>query len=200
MKNSGAKKTKSPVHEPQSTKSENAKLRLIKGGNSQPDPSMKVVAFFLIFATLVFTTIIYFSSSNKAQLDFPEGVFSQLPEIYTKQGLDKFLENKAVLKDWVTEALKHPERKTQWNFARNVSVYLFPESLSGEDFERDVALKQWYPLELAIEKGGKDPENRIRFEDLRADIWNYENPDREHPQLTIYASQVIRIYDALSSP
>ena len=56
------------------------------------------------------------------------------------------------------------------------------------------------PLEESIERAPRTPESRLWFEELRADIWNYENPERSAPRITPYAQQAIRIFDVMTQP
>jgi hypothetical protein len=127
-----------------------------------------------------------------------ENAFNALPSIYQREGILVFLEAKARLKLKVTDALQVKDDRVA-ELAGNIAVYLFPDLLAEGDFERGPALETWQPLERAIESTPHASTSRARFISLQAEIWNYESADRAAPTLSPVASQVLRIYDALSS-
>lgn len=124
--------------------------------------------------------------------------FSSLDDDYKKGGLEKFQAKKEELRSEVESVLKKDDDSPDHDKAENIAVYMFPDLLDKEDFERDVAMENWYSQENKIEQDPKSPESRREFEDLKNNVWNYENPDRGQPTVSDYAAQVIRIYDAMT--
>ena len=124
--------------------------------------------------------------------------FSTLQEDYATGGIKKFKEKKNALRSEVESELKKESDSPDRDKAENIAVYMFPDLLDSEDFEKEVAMEQWFSQEKNIEKDPKSPESRKDFEELRNNVWNYENPDRGQPTVSDYASQVIKIYDALT--
>lgn len=148
-----------------------------------------------------FLTVIYFlASGTLLDLRFASKVFYSLHETAKGASIDKFLEDKRSLQGHVKANLKKSPTSQEASFALNVAVYLFPELLPGSNFEKQIAIEQWGNFQKKIEEKPKSPESRIWFEELRANIWNYENTDRQTPRLSAYAKEAIRIYDALSTP
>lgn len=143
---------------------------------------------------------IYFATRHTIDLELAATNFFSLRDVYRQEGLQRYLEEKKVLKAQIQKALKNPSGDEEEVFASNVAVYLFPEVLPEWNFEKSVAMEQWATLQEAIEKAPRTQESRLWFEEMRANIWNYENPDRKVPNISHFAKETLRIYDDLSSP
>ncbi len=189
---------------PPVTPTETPKLRLVTGGETAKRPgsasSYGLIFAFLGVAAAVIAVITYFSPSNRWRWETMSGTFSSLEEAYKKGGMQKFQEQKALLKRSVGDALKEGKDQAQVDLATNIAVYLFPDALPSENFEKPVAEEMWGETFTKIEKAPHTAESRVLFEALRADIWNYEMVDREDPKLSAPARQVIQIYDTISAP
>lgn len=170
------------------------------GPTPKRDHSLRIMMAFLLLVTIAITSLFYLSSRKPIELQHAMTKFSRLHEVYQQEGMQKFIEAKEALKQDISHVIDTSEDETVQNDATNVAVYLFPEVLSKNDFERPVALDDWAPLEAAIEKAPKTPQSRVLFEELRANIWNYENPEHTRPNLSATAKEVIRIYEELSAP
>ncbi|MCB0418659.1 MAG: hypothetical protein KDD39_13500, partial [Bdellovibrionales bacterium] len=111
----------------------------------------------------------------------------------------RFAERKNDLRRDISRTLRANKSLEARMIATNISVYLFPDLLPSENFERTVAEDQWLPLQRAIEKAPGTYESRLKFEEMKANIWNYESPDKRAPKLTETAETVLHIYDLMST-
>lgn len=191
-------------HAAPETPPEAPKLRLVQGGppetRHEAAPSYWIVFAVIALAAGVIGLITYLSPGNRWRWETLGGTFAGLEQVYKTAGMEKFLEQKALLKSSVRDALKDGTDRGQVDLATNIAVYLFPDVLPDENFEKGPATDLWGPTLEKIEKAPHTPESRVLFEALRADIWNYEMVDREEPKLSAPARQVIQIYDAISAP
>lgn len=112
---------------------------------------------------------------------------------FTKEGIEGFSQHKALLKNDVRKALAGGNES-----ANSLAVYLFPDLLDDRDFERTAAMGSWAPLQSLIEANPNSPLGRTHFEEMRGEIWVYENPDHRQPELSETASEVVNLYDAIS--
>lgn len=186
-------------------KTEPPKLTVITGGTApkraaDAEPSYRLIFGFLGVAAAVLGLIIYFSPGNRFRWESVTATFTSLDTVYKTQGMEKFLERKELLKKAVTETLNNSTDPAQLDLATNISVFLFPELLPDDNFEKLPAEEMWGFALKKIEQSPHTAESRVLFEALRADIWNYELVDREDPKLSLPATQVIRIYDIISAP
>lgn len=124
--------------------------------------------------------------------------FNLLHQDFVQGGMEQFHKKKNGLRQEVGKALESSDDTPERDRAQNIALYLFPDLLAKDDFERDVAMEQWYPQQKTIEEHPQSPESRRSFEELKNNVWNYENPDRQIPTISDYAESVIRIYDTLS--
>ena len=159
-----------------------------------------VVWAFLVLLFLTLGTIFTLRPPDSSSTARLYSSFISLRPTLTQEGIFKFQNDKGALRKIVNKALKEGASEAEQNTAQNIAVYLFPELLPDSDFEKGVATEDWKPLEEAIEKNPKSPESRLWFEEMRANIWNYESPDRETPRVSDYAKEVLRLYDELSAP
>lgn len=155
---------------------------------------------FLVITLSLFSLLVYFGMNRTPRKIPSMENFYTLDTSFLKGGISLYREEKKELKRNVSLLLSLSEENEVTRAAVNVAVYLFPDLLPKDHFEREVALENWFPLEHAIESHPKTDESRRSFEDLKAMIWNYENPSRTLPQLSDGAKQVIKIYDTLSIP
>lgn len=128
------------------------------------------------------------SSTNHEELSVGE-----LDQAFRKAGIEEFRKEKSRLKSQVSVAMAKDASR-----AEPIAVYLFPELLPNEHFEKSVALEGWIPLQAQIEASPGTAESRASFEEMRAQIWIYENPDSKAPTLSQTAEEVVRLYDDLS--
>lgn len=177
-----------------------AKVPASAAPGSDAAPSYRLIFGFLGLGAAVIGLIIYFSPGNPWRWESVGGTFSALESTYRNRGLEKFLQQKAQLKRSVTDSLSREKDPAQLELATNIAVYLFPDALPEDNFEKVVAEDSWGESQLNIEKHPHTAESRVLFEALRADIWNYELTDKEDPKLSPPARQVIQIYDAISAP
>ena len=125
--------------------------------------------------------------------------FARLDQIFRAHGMDTYLEHKRALRESIRRALKGNPSKYEPH-AENIAVFLFPDLLPNDDLEKQEATEGWADLEEKIEAAPNTPEARANLDEMKSNIWNYENADRVAPHLSEEAAQVIRIYQAISSP
>ena len=124
--------------------------------------------------------------------------FSSLEETFRTKGIKVYIESKGELRVDIGRALNTEKDTRERDRAENIALYLFPDLLPENDYERDVAFEHWYPHQRYIEKNPGTVGSRKQFEELKNNVWNYENPDRQAPDISEYADKVIRIYDEIS--
>lgn len=166
----------------------------------KPDRASVVVMTTLLFVVAALTALVFLA--DRQTLHLTSGSlksFSGLHRAYEKKGLAHYLREKENLRHEVASILQKNSKSLEAIEASNIAVFLFPDLLPDSNFEKMDALELWYPHQMAIERAPHTLDSRQKFEDLRANIYNYENPDRDEPQLSDQARQVIRIYDTLSA-
>ena len=161
--------------------------------------SHRVLYTFLLVVTGAMAWLAYLAYYRSFG-ETPIASFHDLQDVYRKEGLDRFREEKEKLRASVSEELKNPKDSESQNNAANIALYLFPTELPSGDLERQVGEEEWAPLQQEIEKVPGTERSRELFEEMRANIWNYESPSRVSPQLTAQAQQVLKIYKTLSNP
>jgi hypothetical protein len=159
-----------------------------------------VVWGFLVVVSIFSAVLTFYSSRKTIQIDTNFRSFFSLHQVFRQEGLQRFLEEKKILKDRVSKTLLDASSEEEEGIAANVAVYLFPEALPDSNFEKQVALEQWAPFQAAIEGSPHSVESRLWFEEMRANIWNYENASAQLPKLSQFAREVLRIYNELSTP
>ncbi len=164
------------------------------------DASHRLLYGFLFLVLTTTVVLIYFANHRPPAAESAMKGFQDLQDVYKKEGLDRFLEEKEKLRANVTHEMLNSRDPEIQNAATNIAVYLFPSELPSEDFERQIGMDDWAPLQNEIENSPGTERSREAFEEMRANIWNYESPSRTAPQLTAQAQQVIRIYKTLSTP
>jgi len=161
--------------------------------------SHRVLYVFLTLVAVAMGSLIYLAF-NRSLGETSIASFHELQDVYRKEGLDRFMEEKEKLRASVSEELSNPKDSDSQNHAANIALYLFPTELPSGDFERQVGEEDWAPLQKEIEQVPGTERSRELFEEMRANIWNYESPSRVSPQLTAQAQQVLKIYKTLSNP
>jgi hypothetical protein len=115
-------------------------------------------------------------------------------------GIAQFQRSRDELKTQISKILADPKNEEEQSRASSIALYLFPEILPESNFEKDVALELWAPLEQQIEAKPKSPEARMFFEEMKSTLWNYENPKMTDAGLSVNAMRTLNIYHELSSP
>jgi hypothetical protein len=160
---------------------------------------MRITAIFLVVAG-GFLFALYRSRMVHQGEEGELSALDTLPQIYRAEGLESFLAKKRALRASVSKQIGRANENADASLkATRIAVYLFPEVLSSNDFEKTTAQETFAPLEAAIEREPKSPKSRELFEELRADIWNYESIRRDVPYVSDDAAKVIRIYDVLTT-
>jgi len=181
-------------------------LTIVDGAPSRPlqapksDRSLRIIAVFILCTFTAIASLFLISTRRVPEMKQSIAKFNSLHEVYRQEGMKKFLEAKKSLKEDISQVLSSSADKDAHNQATNIAVYLFPDILAGDDFEKSAALEDWAPLESKIERAPRTAQSRADFEELRANIWNYESPERAQPNLSVTAKEVIRIYEQLSAP
>jgi len=121
----------------------------------------------------------------------------QLSQDFKKQGMRSFLQSKKTLRKRVSYQLRNSENQAEQLAATNIAVYLFPDLLPEDSFEKQFAEESFTPLQSGIEKQPGTPEAQKLFEQLRSRVWNYENPQNNSEGLSEYADQMLKIYSSL---
>ena len=173
--------------------------RSADGKQPKGDHSLRIVVVFLLLVALAIGSIFYFSSQKPIEFQLAMMKFSRLREIYQQEGFQKFLEAKETLKHDISHVIDTSDDEAAQNDATNVAVYLFPES-----WQRMTSKGRWLltagPRRSRDREITSDTTEPCPIEELRANIWNYENPEHSHPNLSATAKEVIRIYEELSAP
>jgi len=179
---------------------QNSSQRAYEGRHSLPRHPHLLMSLFFGSVALMTIVLIYSALNKGSSFKIASRNYLKLHKVIDERGIKEYFSEKKNLKRHIAHALRENRTTIAYISAHNVAVYLFPELLSVDNFERDVALTEWIPFQRKIEAQPRTHGSRLHFEEMRANIWNYENPDRQSPNLSAYARQAIRIYDSLSSP
>ena len=164
----------------------------------RPRPYLPTLVLFLCVTTLLLSVLVYLASIHRTPFETSLVTFSSLRTVFREQGIGEFLEEKARLKKSLSSSLREPQDSEQKLNAEHLAVFMFPDLLPSEHFERDFSISEWAPLQMSIERLPGSEESQEHFEALRASIWNYESPDKRVPRISKTASDVIRLYEAIS--
>jgi len=179
---------------------ERPQLRLIPGEGRRKRP---LGPWLVVMSLLVAGLTAWMLSRPATKSTIAESALrkslTDLGAIYHSEGMLTFLEAKARLKLQVADALQDSDSAVA-DLADNMAVFLFPDLLPDEDFEKSVALDEWQRAEAFIEGSPRSKQARARYQDLQAEIWQYESPDAKDPALSPVASEVLKLYQALSAP
>lgn len=179
---------------------------------SPVDSKQPLQAFYLIFSLsfLVITGVLATLIINKgglnlsssrfwdAQITTSQMNFLKLKETLIEKGPLEFFRQKGQLKIQLQKILENvPEEKAE--SINSIVLYLYPELMSDNDLEKTVAISLFKNVQTDIETEVSRVQKYKRMNDLRANIWNYENPSREEPKITQTAQNVIDLYEVLAS-
>lgn len=154
----------------------------------------RTVGLFLVVSLGVLYALIKAPLTSQRYLASENPLSTQkLTASFQSGGIESFRGEKARLKTAVEEALPGGQER-----AEPLAVYLFPELLPATHFEKSVAMDSWIPLQKTIEAQPGTDASRAAFDEMRAQIWIYENADSRNPMLSEVADEVVRVYDALS--
>lgn len=159
-----------------------------------------VIASFLIICLIVFFSFVQIPNSNIFLGRPLTECYQALLQSVAAGGYSKYNKDKLELKKHISSVLAHPANEEEENNASNIALYLFPELLPDSNFEKSQALELWASLETEIEKHPRTPEARMVFEEMKSNIWNYENPKLNNVGLSTHAQETLKIYHELSSP
>lgn len=156
----------------------------------------------------VFLAVIVLSFSclylNKKTFNFRnsniEESYATLKYSVKQGGFSQFQRDKNELKQHLLNILTAPKNDEEEIKASNIALYLFPDILPDTNLEKQAALEYWAPIEAAIERKPRSAESRMLFEELKSNIWNYENPKVTNLGLSVHAQETLNIYFELSSP
>lgn len=166
----------------------------LKPGSHHQWATMVIIVSVGFFAYLIFL-----SSLIAPDIQIVQDRFNSLASIYELGGIKQFQIKKSKLRRDVSRTLRANKAKRAQLIATNISLYLFPDLLPDENFEKQVALEQWLPLQQVIEKHPGAHQSRLKFEEMKSNIWNYENPDKAAPKISNTASTILHIYDVMST-
>jgi hypothetical protein len=139
-------------------------------------------------------------AGDRLEIDTAFRTFNGLRALSHHEDIKKYLAGKESLRTQLKKSMGTNLSEDEEQFAKNMALYLFPDILPDDEFEKMVALEQWAPLEEAIERKPHTPESRLLFEEMRANIWNFENPGLDSGRISVFAKEVLKIYSDLSSP
>ncbi len=162
--------------------------------------AQKTIALFIFFSGLGLTMLFFFTYSSLTKIDSDSISYSTLLTSLSTGGYSQFHSDKKLLRSKIATMLSSPQNETEETYATNIALYLFPDLLPDSNFEKIVAVEQWAPLESAIEKKPRSQEARLLFDEMKSNIWNYENPKMDRSGLSLYASETLKIYHELSAP
>lgn len=183
------------------TRRERPQLTLIPGEGRPRRPKQRLV---LVALALALAASFFFMGKTTAPGASENALalqkqFNALARTYRQEGMLTFLQAKARLKLQVADALKEKDETTS-ELAENLAVFLFPDLLGDDDFEKSVAVENWAKVQAAIESTPRSRQSRARYQELQAAIWQYENPDAKDPALSPVASEVLKLYQAIAAP
>lgn len=172
--------------------------------NLIPRPTLsspqKTIVLFIFLSGLGLTMLFFFTKSSLDKIDSDSISQSTLLTSLSTGGYSQFHSDKKLLRSKIATILSSPQNDTEETYATNIALYLFPDLLPDSNFEKIVAVEQWAPLESAIEKKPRSQEARLLFDEMKSNIWNYENPKMDRSGLSLYASETLKIYHELSAP
>lgn len=151
------------------------------------------------FSVVLSTVLIFFIiSASRVSTEKYSDSISRLEHGYQREGIDGFQKEKSRIRSEVARQLSSDRALV--SPAHNLAVYLFPELLRDDDFEKDIAEREWAPFQRSIEADPNSSQATHSFDELKANVFNYEVADKRRGELSPVANGMIRIYDALSRP
>lgn len=146
--------------------------------------------------TSLFLLGILLIHSKNIQKNTDVGSLQVLREIYLRDGMPAFSRAKAELQDRVAQILQVGENHPAFHSAYNTAVFLFPELLDENNFEKDVALT-FGGLQKVIESRPHTVNSYLIFEQMRSSILNYEKPNGKASR---HVQEVLALYETLARP
>lgn len=156
---------------------------------------IKIVAILLSLIIFPILVTLFLSQEKKNYGPISTASLDELSEVFKKQGFKSYFKAKSSLKDQISQELKNNENKET---ATNIAIYLFPDLLPGDHFEKEFAEENFLPLQLEMEKRPAKVEAEALYEKLHARVWNYENPQNTPQGLSDTAEKMLKIYQALA--
>lgn len=168
-----------------------------KPKRSRINQDLKLVLILLSVISVPVFLSFFVTQDSLINVPISSDTLDSLSQDYRKQGLEGYLKAKKVLKRRVSQQLKNKQDPSAQLAATNIAVYLFPDLLPNDSFEKQFAEESFVPLQTEIEKKPGSTEAQALFEELRARVWVYENPQSTEQGLSDYANQMLKIYGAL---
>lgn len=159
---------------------------------------LKIVGFLLGLISIPVAFTFYFRETTSIHTPISKQSMEELAQEYRNSGMDRFRAAKTLLKKRVSFNMKRDQDSKAQLAASNIAVYLFPDLLPENHFEKEFAMEQFVPHQKVIEDNPGTPIAQEHFEELRNIVWNYENPKQSEQGLSDYASQMLKIYGAMS--
>lgn len=158
------------------------------------------ITLFLISCALLFLYMYKHSHPSSFQGQPLANSYLTLLNSVTTGGIAKYRENKSALRQHISLILANPSSDNEESEASNIALYLFPDLLPESNFEKTQAFELWAKLQEEIEKNPRTPKARMFFEEMKSNIWNYENPRMTNAGLSEDAQETIKLFHELSSP
>jgi len=157
---------------------------------------IKVVAVLLSLIILPVLIALFVSQEKKSSPALiSTAALDALSEVFKKQGIKNYFKSKNSLKEQISKELKNTDNKEA---ATNIALYLFPDLLPRDHFEKEFAEENFVPLQMEIEKRPATVQAEALYEKLQARVWNYENPQNTPQGLSETAEKMLKIYQALA--
>lgn len=158
---------------------------------------LRMVLILLVVVAIPVMVSYYLRTDFNTNIPISPRSLEQLSLEFKKQGIHSFLHSKKGLKRRVSFQLGNSKDPAAQLAATNIAVYLFPDLLPDDSFEKQFAQESFVPLQNGIEEKPGTQEAQLLFEELRARVWNYENPHNSADGLSEYADQMLKIYGSL---
>jgi hypothetical protein len=158
---------------------------------------IRLVLVLLSVVSVPVVVSFFFRSDLNTSIPISAKSLDQLSLDFKKQGIQSFLKSKKSLRKRVSSQIGNSQDPAAQLAATNIAVYLFPDLLPNDSFEKTIAEDSFTPLQNAIEQKPGTPEAQVLFEELRSRVWNYENPRNSADGLSEYADQMLKIYGTL---
>lgn len=188
-------------HSTHKTPRKSTHLNLAVNRSSRPSPNRSPLRWSLALVVLSISGYAWMVGntylSTPTEWSAMKSVSTLLPALQNN-GVEGYLVAKARLREQVRSNLEYAEEDTRRLQAEQVAVYLFPELLPESDFEKSDALANFSPRIDEIEQRPNTEAASNAFADLRAEIWNYENPSREEPRVSEVGNEILKLFAELS--
>lgn len=162
----------------------------------KPSPPMLIGAASVLASLVVLFAGVHYFTTEKTPRNDAELRYYSLHQV-AKKGLFEFLPARERLRESLSQEIGRDLAEDQGGSAREIAVFLFPDLLSADDFEKKQAFELWTPLLRTLENPTPSNSNYVVLDRLRATLWQYENPDRKAPRISRASGQLLRIYENL---